>query len=1116
MRAKRVYVLPILLLYVIGLVSCKDWGEVDPPAGNQQIGEAKETVAEFTFETLDMFAMELGTYEGGAKPELVRDEKFQSNVLHLNGGYIGMDNPLIGKTIENGVSVSLWTKMSAGTITRNGGQEEQNETSEVPADSNGALLSFTNDSESFVIMQDGSVLFRNESIMTGVQGLSDGEWHYWTLSIGGGYISLYADGSKKAESELSADAYGSLSVFLTAGASNMYIGYGSTTRPSEMWVEDLKFVNGVISEDEVEVPVTGIIVVGATDFSTGFGGAYSQVWTVENNTVFKCRFKNYSNMEQNWFNYILGISNGLKPGDEGYKNYAYIRADNYGWIDDKNDNTHLAASSCTYNWETLRDDLNGATVDLKFTRRGNSGLVETVIITADGRKLTMNSAVRNLSADANVGVFFTVDHSYLEIEGASISREPLKWQEGQVGNSDNSSLKNSHITDVLTLVPESEAVIKFKNYTSGLAAADNWMLALSNGKAPGQVEYSEYALLRADNWGWLKGDDQETLQKNVCEPSNNYLTGEEWSDFRQYMNGAEVTLTVRRINNKVSVKADIITETGTEYNYFWKYSGLPQSGNVGLFLTVNNSYLQVSKNEAKEKSEGTVDNRLGDTGFMTGWWQAFTPVQKLDGNGTVTYKFVNHSNRIATWNNWALGVSNGKAVGETGYSEYVVLRADNYGWKQGVEMWPGFTTTPESTVPLYHLIDGANVTLTITRNETNLDIQAVYNTKDGQTYTYGGTLEDVVPADGEIGTFLTVDGAYLTDIDVKVTENSQQDDVIIGLTNCTSGFYSEMSEILIMKPTSEAKIKFKNYTLGEAAYQNWCLVVNNGLTNGTSGFNEYALLRADNWGWLDGINTKSFADNNCAPVNNYKITDDTWSDFRQYMNGATVEMTVRRLKNKISMNAVIITEDNTEYNYYWKYTGLPENEDVGICLTIDHSYLVIEESRVDNKPAETVPQNQLGTSDFMTGWWEARTSVQQLEGDGTVTYTFVNHSNRVAAWNNWALGVSNGMASGDNGYQEYAVVRADNYGFISTVGKVLDFTSSYGDVILAHLLDGANVTLTIERKGVELIINAKYVKDGQTYTYGGTLDNVVPATGTIGTFLTVDASYLTNINCIVN
>lgn len=777
MRAKRVYVLPILLLYVIGLVSCKDWGEVDPPAGNQQIGEAKETVAEFTFETLDMFAMELGTYEGGAKPELVRDEKFQSNVLHLNGGYIGMDNPLIGKTIENGVSVSLWTKMSAGTVTRNGGQEQesQNETPDVPADSNGALLSFTNDSESFVIMQDGSVLFRNESIMTGVQGLSDGEWHYWTLSIGGGYISLYADGSKKAESELSADAYGSLSVFLTAGASNMYIGYGSTTRPSEMWVEDLKFVNGVISEDEVEVPATGIIVVGATDFSTGFGGAYSQVWTVENNTVFKCRFKNYSNMEQNWFNYILGISNGLKPGEEGYKNYAYVRADNYGWIDDKNDNTHLAASSCTYNWETLRDDLNGATVDLKFTRRGNSGLVETVIITADGRKLTMNSAVRNLSADANVGVFFTVDHSYLEIEGASISREPLKWQEGQVGNSDNSSLKNSHITDVLTLVPESEAVIKFKNYTSGLAAADNWMLALSNGKTPGQAEYSEYALLRADNWGWLNGNDQETLQKNVCEPSNNYLLGEGWSEFIKYMDGADVTLTVRRIKNNVSVKADITTEAGAEYNYFWKYSGLPQSGNVGLFLTVNNSYLQVSKNEAKEKSEGTVDNRLGDTGFMTGWWQAFTPVQKLDGNGTVTYTFVNHSNRIATWNNWALGVSNGKSVGENGYSEYVVMRADNYGWVKGEGKHLNFETTYDNA-SVSHLIDGANVTLTIERKGVDLNINAEY-TKDGQSYTYKGTLENVVPETGEIGTFLTVDGAYLTDITSQVDVEEPEEPV---------------------------------------------------------------------------------------------------------------------------------------------------------------------------------------------------------------------------------------------------------------------------------------------------------------------------------------------------
>ena len=1073
MRAKRIYVLPILLLYVIGLVSCKDWGEVDPPAGNQQIGEAKETVAEFTFETLDMFAMELGTYEGGAKPELVRDEKFQSNVLHLNGGYIGMDNPLIGKTIENGVSVSLWTKMSAGTITRNGGQEEQNETSEVPADSNGALLSFTNDSESFVIMQDGSVFFRNESIMTGVQGLSDGEWHYWTLSIGGGYISLYADGSKKAESELSADAYGSLSVFLTAGASNMYIGYGSTTRPSEMWVEDLKFVNGVISEDEVEVPVTGIIVVGATDFSTGFGGAYSQVWTVENNTVFKCRFKNYSNMEQNWFNYILGISNGLKPGDEGYKNYAYIRADNYGWIDDKNDNTHLAASSCTYNWETLRDDLNGATVDLKFTRRGNSGLVETVIITADGRKLTMNSAVRNLSADANVGVFFTVDHSYLEIEGASISREPLKWQEGQVGNSDNSSLKNSHITDVLTLVPESEAVIKFKNYTSGLAAADNWMLALSNGKTPGQAEYSEYALLRADNWGWLNGNDQETLQKNVCEPSNNYLLGEGWSEFIKYMDGADVTLTVRRINNKVSVKADIITEAGVEYNYFWKYSGLPQSGNVGLFLTVNNSYLQVSKNEAKEKSEGTVDNRLGDTGFMTGWWQAFTPVQKLDGNGTVTYKFVNHSNRIATWNNWALGVSNGNAVGETGYSEYVVLRADNYGWKQGVEMWPEFTT-PESTVPLYHLIDGADVTLTVKRNGANLEINAEYKATDGQTYTYGGTLENVVPADGEIGTFLTVDGAYLTDIDVEVTESYQPDYVTIGSTNFDTEFNAVHSDIVsLIGDDSSVYYEFINYSPENGAnYNNWNLCLTNGKAPGETNYVEYYFMRADNFGWAWGVTGHTLGFETNLP------------DYTTALRGATVKMTITRNGKDITIDAKIL-KDGQEYYYRGTINDIipPCANEVGTYLTVDHSYLNIDKNATRTVSGTQVPASvsgQVGSSDFNSGFDVARTESLKARVGQSFKYTFWNYNDRQLLDTSWPFYYNWVFVLKDGNNTGLAYIRADWAAWGSLVNG--NFNANTYDM---NFLTGAKVELTVELKTDGVYLYADYSKDGQTLATAG-------------------------------
>lgn len=1091
MRAKRINVLPILLLYVIGLVSCKDWGEVDPPAGNQQIGEAKETVAEFTFETLDMFAMELGTYEGGAKPELVRDEKFQSNVLHLNGGYIGMDNPLIGKTIENGVSVSLWTKMSAGTITRNGvqEQEEQNETSETTTESNGTLLSFTNDSESFVIMQDGSVLFRNESIMTGVQGLNDGEWHYWTLSIGGGYISLYADGSKKAESELSSDAYGSLSVFLTAGASNMYIGYGVSQRPSEMWIEDLKFVNGVMAEDEVEVPVTGIIVVGATDFSSGWWQDFSPVWTIEGNAKFNCEFKNYSSMEQVYYNYILGICNGVAPGKDGYKEYAIIRADNFGWIDGINDDEHRPVFNSSFNGDTFIQDMNEAIVKMSFTRNGSKGEMRAVITTVDGVVYNYTATINNLPVDENIGVFLTVEKAYIEIFQESINVGPIEdvKPENQIGNSDCTSPFYSETSDIIKMSSTSEAKIKFKNYTRGEQAYQNWYLVVNNGLTNGTPDFKEYALLRADNWGWLDGDGTKTLADNNCAPVNNYkVVDDTWSDFRQYMDGATVEMTVRRLNNKISMNAVIITEDNTEYNYYWKYTGLPENEEIGICLTIDNSYLVIEESSVVEKSAETVPSgQLGTTDFMTGWWEAFTPIDVLNGDGTVTYTFVNHSNRVAEWNNWMLGVSSGNQTSvQGGHTDYLVVRADNYVLNKGQEMEHNFST-PNSDVILSHLIDGANVTLTITRNETNLDIQAVYNTKDGQTYTYGGTLENVVPADGEIGTFLTVDGAYLTDIDVEVTENYQSDYVTIGSENFDTKFNTVYSDIVTMNgDNSSVYYEFVNYSLENGAnYNNWNLCLTNGKKPGETNYVEYYFMRADNYGWAWGVAGHTLGFKTNLP------------DYTTALRGATVKMTIIRSGKDISIDAIIL-KNGQEYYYKGTIKDIipPCANEVGTYLTVDHSYLKIDKNATRTVSGTSVPTSvsgQVGNSDFTTGFDTAGTESLKAKVGQSFKYTFWNYNDRQLNGSSWPFYYNWVFVLKDGNNTGLANIRADWYAWGDLVIRENDifknFTANTCDM---NFLTGAKVELTVELKTDGIYLYADYYKDGkklaienQTYSY---------------------------------
>jgi len=63
------------------------------------------------------------------------------------------------------------------------------------------------------------------------------------------------------------------------------------------------------------------------------------------------------------------------------------------------------------------------------------------------------------------------------------------------------------------------------------------------------------------------------------------------------------------------------------------------------------------------------------------FWTAFSDSYTIPAENTLHLEFTNYSSKENNWNNWIVVVTNDAERNGDGYVEYVVLRADNWGWK---------------------------------------------------------------------------------------------------------------------------------------------------------------------------------------------------------------------------------------------------------------------------------------------------------------------------------------------------------------------------------------------------------------------------------------------------
>ena len=295
-----------------------------------------------------------------------------------------------------------------------------------------------------------------------------------------------------------------------------------------------------------------------------------------------------------------------------------------------------------------------------------------------------------------------------------------------LGAADNSTGWWGAHSENIKVGPKETFVSTFTNYTSGANNWNNFVVVLC------KADNSEYAVVRADNYGW--GDGYA-----ACTPTCD--NGGDWSTWLSAMDGAKVTTYVTNNGDGTAdVKAVMVGNNGKTYTQEYKGINTVDPNNFYFRYTVDGCHLE-------------FDEVIGADDNSTGWWGAHSQDITVPKGKTYTTRFKNFTNGANNWNKFVVVLT------RADNSEYAVVRADNYGWGDsytactpsgGQTDWAGWLSA----------MDDATVTVSVTNHGSSADVKCVMVGNDGVTYKQDYIGISPIEADNLRFRF-TVDGCHM-------------------------------------------------------------------------------------------------------------------------------------------------------------------------------------------------------------------------------------------------------------------------------------------------------------------------------------------------------------------
>ena len=473
----------------------------------------------------------------------------------------------------------------------------------------------------------------------------------------------------------------------------------------------------------------------------------------------------------------------------------------------------------------------------------------------------------------------------------------------------------------------------------------NFALVITNDVDRGGTGYTEYGAIRFDNQPsgnseWGDHIDRSFVQSN--------LTFETDKDKGVDKLGGKVTLTVDRSRVDtfmVKITNGTVTKTYIQPSKIANLNADESNTNIRCFLVPEGSFIDFQQSniepiggytsaqdkapvsmvlnnvpaevdkgttleEAMQNVSATVTFEEGVTKVIPASELLFSAINDMDEVGEKTL--------IAIYNKTFKGenaatpiVANAKFNVVAGIKTITVTQA------------------PTRTNYYYYnsaAVDGVNHTLAF--DPTGMVVYATYVEGEPGVIDNSKLTFSRIPATaGKHEVTITTENGRTATVEVNVAESAVKavtpTPVSLGAEDCSTAWWTEFTKDMKIPAGETFEFNFTNYSSGAGNWNNYVLILRK------ADLAEYAVVRADNYGWGDGYAA-------CTPIG----TQGDWATWLATMNGAKVKMFVTNCNNGTADVQAIVTGNDgsvTVQNYLGINTIDPS--DLNVAFTVDSSHL---------------------------------------------------------------------------------------------------------------------------------------------------------------------------------
>ena len=239
------------------------------------------------------------------------------------------------------------------------------------------------------------------------------------------------------------------------------------------------------------------------------------------------------------------------------------------------------------------------------------------------------------------------------------------------------------------------------------------------------------------------------------------------------------------------------------------------------------------------------------------------------------------------------------------------------------------TQAPTRTNYYYYnsaAVDGVNHTLAF--DPTGMVVNATYVEGEPGVIDNSKLTFSRIPATaGKHEVTITTENGRTATVEVNVAESAVKavtpTPVSLGAEDCSTAWWTEFTKDMKIPAGETFEFNFTNYSSGAGNWNNYVLILRK------ADLAEYAVVRADNYGWGDGYAA-------CTPIG----TQGDWATWLATMNGAKVKMFVTNCNNGTAdVQAIVTGTDGSVTTQSYLGINTIDPSDLNVAFTVDSSHL---------------------------------------------------------------------------------------------------------------------------------------------------------------------------------